>query len=142
MADALKEYAQVIDERLHSVDDPAERLAGVCGSARVADSYPKFMQILCHSLPGRICRGGGLVPRAKRDVEEGVAAGRFSVVDPVIALTAPNGSLLALLKLWCNQPEADSGQAAGARAEMVLDMLGLFPNEARDLARRHPPAAA
>ncbi|WP_443066110.1 hypothetical protein [Streptomyces sp. NBC_00569] len=97
------------------------------------------MQILCHSRPGRICRGGGLVPRAKRDVEEGVAAGRSTVVDPVLALTAPNGSLPALLKLWCNQPAADSGQAAGTMVEMVLHMLGLSPDEARDLARRHPP---
>lgn len=26
--DAMEEYAQAIDERLHSLDDPAERLAG------------------------------------------------------------------------------------------------------------------
>ncbi|MFH8735902.1 hypothetical protein [Streptomyces sp. NPDC017964] len=38
----------------------------------------------------------------KRDVEEGMAAGRFTVVDPVIALTVLNGSLLVLLELWCN----------------------------------------
>ncbi|WTS44580.1 hypothetical protein OG813_42195 [Streptomyces sp. NBC_00081] len=47
-----------------------------------------------------------------------MAAGRSTVVDPVIALTAPNGSLPALLKLWCNQPEADIGQAAGPIAEI------------------------
>jgi AcrR family transcriptional regulator len=143
VADALEEYAQAVDERLHGVGDPAERLAGgVRLSARMAESYPEIMQILCHSQLGRICAGDGLAPRAKRDVEEGMAAGRFTVVDPVIALTVLNGSLLALLELWCNQPEADSDQAAGTMAEMILHMLGLTPDEARAVARRPLPAAA
>ncbi|AVH57642.1 TetR/AcrR family transcriptional regulator [Streptomyces dengpaensis] len=140
VADALQEYAQAVEEHLHGVEDPAERLAGgVRLSARMADSYPEIMQILCHSELGRIYAGDGLAPRAKRDVEQGMAAGRFTVDDPVIALTALHGSLLALLELWCKQPEADSDQAAGKMAEMILHMLGLSPDEARDLARRPLP---
>lgn len=143
VADALEEYAQAVDERLRGVDDPAERVAGgVRLSARMAESYPEIMRILCHSELGRICAGRGLAPRAKRDVDQGIASGRFTVVDPVIALTALNGSLLALLELWFNQPEADGDQAAGVMAEMLLHMLGLSPDEARDLARRPLPAAA
>ncbi|MER7834328.1 hypothetical protein ABTY98_00040 [Streptomyces sp. NPDC096040] len=80
--------------------------------------------------------------RKKRDVEQGIASGRFSVADPVIALTALNGSLLALLELWSNKPEVDSDRAAGAMAEMLLHMLGLSPDEARDVARRSLPPAA
>ncbi|MEU9289243.1 TetR/AcrR family transcriptional regulator [Streptomyces sp. NPDC048275] len=73
VADALEEYAQAVDERLHGVDDPAERLAGgVRLSARMAESYPEIMQILFHSELGRICAGDGLAPRAKRDVEQGM----------------------------------------------------------------------
>ncbi|MGX5181597.1 TetR/AcrR family transcriptional regulator [Streptomyces avermitilis] len=143
VADALEEYAKAVDERLHGVDDPAERVAGgVRLSARMAASYPEIMQILCHSQLGRIYAGNGLAPRAKRDVERGMAAGRFTVADPVIALTLLNGGLLALLELWCNQPEADSDQAAGTMAEIILHMLGLSPAEARDLAWRPLPAAA
>ncbi len=142
VTDALEEYAQAVEERLHGIDDPAERLAGGLRlSARMAESYPEIMQILCHSELGRIYAGDGLAPRAKRDVEQGMAAGRFTAVDPAIALTALNGSLLALLELWCNQPEADSDQAAGTMAEMILHVLGLSPEEARDLARRPLPAA-
>ncbi|MFD3563603.1 hypothetical protein ACFWVU_28630 [Streptomyces sp. NPDC058686] len=74
-------------------------------------------------------------------MEEGMAAGRFTVADPVIALNVLNGSLLALLELWCNQPEVDSDQAAGTMAEMIPHMLGLSPDEARDLARRPLPTA-
>ncbi|MET7608275.1 hypothetical protein [Streptomyces avermitilis] len=44
----------------------------------MAASYPEIMQILCQSQLGRICAGDGLAPRAKRDVEEGMAAGAGS----------------------------------------------------------------
>jgi len=71
-----------------------------------------------------------------------MASGRFTVVDPVIALTALNGSLLALLELGLNKPEVDGDQAAGTMAEMLLHMLGLSPDEARDLARQPLRAAA
>jgi AcrR family transcriptional regulator len=142
VADALEEYAEAIDEGLRGVEDPAERLAGgVRLSARMAESHPEIMRILCHSELGRICAGHGLAPRAKRDVEHGMASGRFTVVDPVIALTALNGSLLALLELWFNRPEADRDQAAGTLAAMLLHMLGLPADEARDLTRRPLPAA-
>jgi AcrR family transcriptional regulator len=141
--DAMEEFAQVIDERLHGVDDPAERLAGGLRlSARLAESHPEIMRILCHSELGRVCAGSGLAPRARRDLEQGIAAGRFAVADPVVALSAVNGSLLALVELWFSQPEADVDQAAGTMAEMLLHMLGLAPDEAREVARGLLPAAA
>ncbi|MGW1798749.1 TetR family transcriptional regulator [Streptomyces sp. NPDC001984] len=141
--DAMEEFAQVIDERLRGVDDPAERLAGGLRlSARLAESHPEIMRILCHSELGRICAGSGLAPRARRDVEQGSASGRFTVVDPVIALSALNGSLLALLELWFSKPEVDIDQAAGTMAEMLLHMLGLSPDEARDVAWGPLSAAA
>ncbi|WNO76864.1 TetR/AcrR family transcriptional regulator [Streptomyces sp. AM8-1-1] len=142
VADALQEYAQAVTERLHRLDDPAERVAGgVRFSARLAASHPEIMRILCHSEFDRLCAGHGLAPRAKRDVEQGMASGRFTVVDPFVALTALNGSLLALLELWLNQPEADSDQAAGTMAEMLLHILGLPLDEAREVASRPLPAA-
>ncbi|MFJ9352309.1 TetR/AcrR family transcriptional regulator [Streptomyces sp. NPDC101237] len=143
VADALEEFARAVDGQLHSVDDPAERLAtGMRLSARMAGSHPEIMRILCHSQLGRICAGRGLAARARHDVEQGIASGRFTAVDPVIALTVLNGSLLSLLQLWFCQPEADRDHAAGKMAQMLLHMLGLSADEARDLARRPLPAAA
>jgi hypothetical protein len=46
----------------------------------MTESYPEIMRILCHGRLGRICAGDGLAPRAKRDVQEGMAAGRFTVI--------------------------------------------------------------
>ncbi|WP_326608125.1 TetR/AcrR family transcriptional regulator [Streptomyces sp. NBC_01800] len=141
--DAMEEYAQAIDERLRSLDDPAERLAGgVRLSTRIAESHPEIMRILCHIGLGRICSSRGLAPRAERDVEQGITLGRFTVADPVIAPTALNGSLLALLELGFNKPEVDADQAAGKMAETLLHMLGVSPDEARDVAQRPLPAAA
>ncbi|MGW7525797.1 TetR/AcrR family transcriptional regulator [Streptomyces sp. NPDC054783] len=143
VADALEEFARAVDRHLCGVDDLAERLAGGMRlSAHMAGSYPEIMRILCHSELGRICAGRGLAPRARHDVEQGMASGRFTVVDPMIALTALNGSLLALLQLWFDQPEANRDHAAGGMAEMLLHMLGLSADEARDLAPRPLPAAA
>lgn len=61
-----------------------------------------------------------------------MASGRFAVVEPVIALTALNGSAPALLELRFNRPEADRDQAAGTLAVMLSHMLGLPADEARD----------
>ncbi|MFD3450734.1 TetR/AcrR family transcriptional regulator [Streptomyces sp. NPDC058691] len=143
--ETLEEYAQAIDEGLRGLDDPAERLAGAVRlSARVAESHPEIMRILCHSALGRTYSCHGLAPRAKRDMEQGMASGRFTVIDPVIALMALNGSMLALLELWVSRPETetDKDQAAGTLAAMLLHMLGVPPDEARDLTRRPLPAGA
>ncbi|MFF4963287.1 TetR/AcrR family transcriptional regulator [Streptomyces sp. NPDC001222] len=143
VADALGEYTQAIEERLHGLDDPAERLAGgVRLSARMAGAHPEIMRILRHSGLGRICAGRGLAPRARHDVEQGMASGRFTVIDPVVVLVALNGSMLALLELWFTHPDVDHGQASDSMAEMLLHMLGLSADDARDIARRPLPAAA
>ncbi|WP_293995846.1 TetR/AcrR family transcriptional regulator [Streptomyces sp.] len=136
LEDAMEEFGQAIDERLHGVDDPAERLAGGLRlSARLAESHPEIMRIVCHSELGRICAGRGLAPRMRLDVEQGIASDRFTVVDPVIALSALNGSLLALVELWLSKPQVDIDQAAATMAEVLLHMLGLSPEEAHDVAR-------
>ncbi len=64
------------------------------------------------------------------------------MTDPVIALSALNGSLLALLELWFTQPKIDSDRTAGAMAEMLLHMLGVPLEEAGRLVRRPLPGPA
>ncbi|MFJ8036576.1 TetR/AcrR family transcriptional regulator [Streptomyces sp. NPDC096032] len=142
VADALEEYGEAVEEHLGTLEDPAERVAGgVRLSTRVAASRPQIVQILRYSGLGRIHAGRGLLTcSARRDVEHGIASGRFAVADPALALAVLNASLLALLELWLTQPEADSDQAAGTLAEMLLHAFGLPPAEARALARRPLPS--
>ncbi|MEW2304244.1 TetR/AcrR family transcriptional regulator [Streptomyces sp. NPDC006655] len=138
VADVLAEYAEAVEGHLCGFDDPAERIAAVVRiSARVAAASPQIMRILCNSGLGRIHAGRGpLVRHAHRDMERGIASGRFAVADPVLAVSVLNAGLLALLELWSTRPEIDGERAAGVMVEMLLHMLGLPEGEAREVAWR------
>ncbi len=140
-ADALDEFGQAIDERLQgTVDDPAELVAaGFRLTARMADSHPELMQILRHRGLRHVHSERGIAPRALRDLERGVAAGRFADVDPLSALSAMGGVLMSLVELRFARPDLDGEQAAANMAEMTLRMLGVPSDEAREVARRPLP---
>ncbi|MDT9698970.1 TetR family transcriptional regulator [Streptomyces sp. P17] len=138
--DALEELGQAFDEHLEGVDDPAELLAaGFRLSAHLAESRPELMKVLRHRGLGHIHADSGLAPRAVRDLEAGIASGRFTVADPVVALSALGGSLLALVELRFARPELDGDESASNLAEMLLRMLGVPPEDAHDVARRQLP---
>ncbi|MFJ8142822.1 TetR/AcrR family transcriptional regulator [Streptomyces sp. NPDC096013] len=142
VVDALEEFGQEFDERLTGIDDPAERVAGGFRlSARMAESHPELMQVLRRRGLGHIHSGKGLARRALRDLEVGIASGRFTPVDPVVALSALGGTLLSLVELRFARPEVDGDEAAVTLAEMVLRMLGLPADEAHEVARRPLPDA-
>ncbi|OQR64536.1 TetR family transcriptional regulator [Streptomyces maremycinicus] len=140
VVDALEEFGQTFDERLAGIDDPAELVAaGFRLSARMADSHPELMQVLRRRGLAHIHSANGLAARALRDVQVGLASGRFLALDPTIALTALGGTLLSLVELRFSRPELDGDEAAADLAEMVLRMLGVGPDDAREVARRPLP---
>ncbi|MEU1163562.1 TetR/AcrR family transcriptional regulator [Streptomyces sp. NPDC090075] len=142
VVDALEEFGQTFDERLAGIDDPAELVAaGFRLSARMADSHPELMQVLRRRGLGHIHSENGLTTRAVRDVQVGMDSGRFTVVDPAVALSALGGTLLSLVELRFARPELDGDEAAANLAEMVLRMLGVPPDDAREVARRPLPDA-
>ena len=95
---------------------------------------------------------GGLAPRALRDIQAGQAAGRFTVPDAEIALSAVAGGLLGLLRMCQYHPdrsqEASADQlaqeaSADQLAEAVLRLLGVpAPEAARLAALPLPPTDA
>nr|AGZ94049.1 transcriptional regulator [Streptomyces sp. MMG1612] len=140
VVDALEEFGQSFDERLAGIDDPAELVAaGFRLSARMADSHPELMQVLRRRGLGHIQSDNGLTRRALRDLQVGMASGRFTTVDPTVALSALGGTLLSLVELRFARPEVDGDEAAVNLAEMVLRMLGLSADDAREVARRPLP---
>ncbi|MFJ8636910.1 TetR/AcrR family transcriptional regulator [Streptomyces sp. NPDC093568] len=140
VVDALEEFGQAFDERLTGIDDPAELLAaGFRLSARMADSHPELMQVLRRRGLGHIHSDNGLARRALRDLQVGIASGRFTALDPVVALSALGGTLLSLVELRFARPEVDGDEAAVNLAEMVLRMLGLSADDAHEVARRPLP---
>lgn len=143
VVDALEEFGEAFDERLTGIDDPAELLAaGFRLSARMADSHPELMQVLRRRGHAHIHSDNGLARRALRDLQVGIASGRFTPLDPVVALSALGGTLLSLVELRFARPEVDGDEAAANLAEMVLRMLGLPADEAHQVARRPLPDAA
>ncbi|MFJ9906076.1 TetR/AcrR family transcriptional regulator [Streptomyces sp. NPDC101152] len=143
VVDALEEFGQAFDERLTGIDDPAELLAaGFRLSARMADSHPELMQVVRRRGLGHIHSDNGLTRRALRDLQVGIASGRFTTPDPVVALSALGGTLLSLVELRFTRPEVDGDEAAVNLAEMVLRMLGLPADDAHEIARRPLPDAA
>ncbi|MFE2385868.1 TetR/AcrR family transcriptional regulator [Streptomyces misionensis] len=140
VVDALEEFGQNFDERLAGIDDPAELVAaGFRLSARMADSHPELMQVLRRRGLGHIHSDNGLVLRARRDLQVGIASGRFTTLDPTVALSVLGGTLLSLVELRFARPEVDGDDAAVNLAEMVLRMLGLPVDDAHEVARRPLP---
>ncbi|MFJ6079928.1 TetR/AcrR family transcriptional regulator [Streptomyces sp. NPDC092369] len=140
VSDALEELGQAFDQHLRGIDDPAELVAaGFRLSARLADSRPEMMQILRRRGLGHLHSGSGLAPRAVRDLEVGIASGRFTITDPTAAVTVLGGSLLALLELRFARPDLDGDETASNLAELLLRMLGLPPGDAHDVARSPLP---
>ncbi|WOX07416.1 TetR/AcrR family transcriptional regulator [Streptomyces sp. N50] len=140
VVDALEEFGQTFDERLNGIDDPAELVtAGFRLSARMADSHPELMQVLRRRGLGHLYSDNGLATRALRDLQVGIASGRFTDVEPVVALSALGGTLLSLVELRFARPELDGDEAATDLAEMVLRMLGVPPDDAHEVARRPLP---
>ncbi|MET9848382.1 TetR/AcrR family transcriptional regulator [Streptomyces ossamyceticus] len=140
VTDALEEFGQTFDERLTGIDDPAELVAaGFRLSARMAESQPELMQVLRRRGLGHLYSDNGLARRALRDLQAGVASGRFTAVEPVVALSALGGTLLSLVELRFARPDLDGDEAAVNLAEMVLRMLGVPPDDAHEVARRPLP---
>jgi AcrR family transcriptional regulator len=140
VVDVLEEFGQAFDDGLRGVDDPAELVSGGFRlAARMADTHTEVLQVLRRRALGLVHAEHGLAPRARRDLEHGIATGRFTAVDPVIALSAMGGSLLALVELLLTHPNLDCDAAATDMAELVLRMLGLPHDDAGEVARRPLP---
>lgn len=138
VADALEEYGQLVDAATGSIDDPAETFAtSVRLALRLAASHPEITGILRFRGLQHVHSGTGLGPRALRDLEVGKASGRFRIADTQVALSAVGGAVLGMVQLGAT---ADLDEAAGEQAaEMILRMLGVPADEARELATRFLP---
>jgi AcrR family transcriptional regulator len=95
VASVLQVYGDALDGIVAGYDDPAEvfavsfRLTG-----RLQRQIPAMVRVLLNEGVGILLRDQGLRPRAIRDIEAAVAAGRFDVEDSDLALMAAGGALL------------------------------------------------
>jgi AcrR family transcriptional regulator len=140
VADVLDTHGAILDQLTTSLEDPAETVAySFRLTGRFFRRRPQESQILLVSGLGLLSSERGLGARALRDITAGVAAGRFTVEDPTLAMAVVAGALLGLGKLLHDEPERDDAAAADRVTEDVLCLLGLPADEARDLCQRPLP---
>ena len=133
--DALDGFGALLDELTEGLEDPAVifaqsfRLTG-----RLHRRQPELSKVLLHNGLAIAGSDKGLAPRARRDIEAAVTAGRFTVRDPQLALVIVAGAALCLGQLLHDHPERDDAEAADQVTEDMLRMLGLPADEARQSA--------
>lgn len=139
--DALEAHADLLDHLAEDFDDPAIifaqsfRLTG-----RLHRLVPELSRVLLAHGPALISSERGLAPRALRDIESGIAAGRFTIADPQVALMLAAGGVLALGQTLHDQPERDDASTTDQMATDLLRMFGVPDDEAREICTRPLPA--
>ena len=132
--DVLERWGQLIDRASAGITDPAELFAvGLRISGRLGWTHPDIAGFLTGAGLDALDIPVGLGPRALRDIEAGQAAGRFSVPDAEIALSAVAGGLLGLLRVCQRHPERVTETAVDRLAEAELRLLGVPADEAARL---------
>jgi len=133
---ALEAHGDLLDALTGTIEDPAEvfalsfRLTG-----RLHRIEPELCRVLLAHRSALIMSDRGLAPRALRDIEAAVAAGRFTVGDPQVALALAAGATVGLGQLLHDQPRRDDAEATDAMAEDILCAFGLPAAEAQRIAR-------
>ncbi|MFE5286024.1 TetR/AcrR family transcriptional regulator [Nocardia sp. NPDC056611] len=141
--EALDRHGALLDTLCEDIDDPAQvfaqsfRLTG-----RLHRMSPTLSKVLLNDGLSLATSDKGLAPRARRDIEEAVKAGRFDVRDPELAMTIVAGATLCLGRLLHDQPERDDAEATDEVVENLLRMFGIPPEEAREICQRPLPAFA
>ena len=133
--EVLERWAKMIDDASAGMTDPAERFSmGLRISGRLGWTHPDIAGFLTGTGLGALDIPSGLGPRALRDIQAGQAAGRFTVHDGEIALSAVAGGLLGLLRVHQRHPECTDKTSVDQLAEALLRLLGLPAPEAARLA--------
>ena len=142
VGEVLEEHGQILDRLAAGIEDPAEVFSvGVRATARLAEERPAIAQVLVHAGLDYLVADDGLAPRALRDVQRAVEAGRFAVTTPFLAVVSTTGCLMAYLQVRLNSPDLMGHDTADELAEQILRMLGMDADAAREVAHRPLPEA-
>ncbi|MEE6179781.1 TetR/AcrR family transcriptional regulator [Mycobacterium sp. 050134] len=140
VADVLDVHGAMLDQITASIDDPAETFAASFRmTGRLFRRRPQESEILLLNGLALLSSDRGLAPRALRDIKAGVAAGRFEVDDPELALAMAGGALLGLGKLLRDDPRRDDARTSDAVTESVLRLFGLDAADAHAICQRPLP---
>ncbi|MBO3752192.1 TetR/AcrR family transcriptional regulator [Streptosporangiaceae bacterium NEAU-GS5] len=138
--DALDRHGAALDEVTHGIDDPADvfahsfRLTG-----RLHRRHPQLSKVILNNGLGLATSEHGLAPRARRDIQSAIQAGRFTAGDAELAFVIAAGAALCLGQLLHTRPDRDDAEATDQIAEDLLRAFGVPADEARQICRRPLP---
>jgi hypothetical protein len=125
----------MIDRACAGIADPAELFAvSLRISGRLGWTHPDLACFLLGAGLDILDTHRGLAPRALRDIKIGQAAGRFTVPNADIALSAVAGGLLGLLRIRHRHPDRIDETSVDQLAEAILRLLGVPDAEAKRIA--------
>lgn len=143
LLDALleEEFAaqlRLLELRQAQVKDPAEKVSVAHRHlVRVAQADPAWAWLLVRLDASQRIAWAVLGQAAQRDLQEGVASGRFHVANERLALNASGGSLFAVMH---SQLIGEASEHADCEhAEGVLRSFGIDRDQANEIARRPLP---
>jgi AcrR family transcriptional regulator len=138
LAATTEEHGETVDALTAALDDPAEVVAVAhrhfVGLAAADATWGWLLVRL--DVSHRVL-ASALGPRALRDLERGIAAGRFHVDDVGLMLLTIGGALLGSIRAVLDDPGRVDADVH--HAETVLRMLGVPRDEAAEIARRPLP---
>lgn len=140
VTDVLDSHGALLAQLTAAIEDPAETFA--CRfrlTGRLFRRRPQESQILLSNAAALLFTERGLAPRARQDIVDAVAAGRFHVDDPDRAVALAGGALLGLGALLREQPDRDDAKEADAVTKDVLRVFGMTAREAQRLCQRPLP---
>jgi AcrR family transcriptional regulator len=133
--EVMEHWGQMVDRTCAGVADPAEVFAvSFRISGRLGWTRPDMARFLSGRGLDLVNAPAGLVPRALRDIVAGQAAGRFTIPDAAIVLSAVAGGLLGLLLQLEHDPERVDQAVVDQFTAGMLRMLGVPAAEAARLA--------
>lgn len=135
VADVLEELGALFDRLSFDLEDAASALAQSTRlTLRMCRDRPQMSAVLIRHGMHYMESEGGVAARLLRDLEMGMASGRFLVAEPRLARAAVSGAVLATLQIAQTDPDLVDDAACDRLVEGLLRMLGVSFEEARELA--------
>jgi AcrR family transcriptional regulator len=140
MGEALQGQKTALFELIEPLTDPAESVAlAHAFLIEQARSSPTFGWLLIRLDASHRLLVSALGERARRDIRDGLAAGRFVTADREASFFGSGGALLLVMRAVL---DGELGEDAGVRhCEGMLRMLGLPEEDVADVAGRAVEAA-
>ncbi len=133
-----KALAEAIDAATADLEDPAEVVSVAHRTLLItALADPDLGWLLVRLEATHDLASAALGPYAVRDLERGLAAGRFHVDDPAVALVAAGGALMAVVRAALQGRLAAGADVA--HAATVLRIFGMDAAAAAAVAARPLP---